>query len=296
MAFFYDDWNLVEERVAYTNGTVSTIRYFWGKDLSSTLQDAGGVGGLLYLTVDNVIYIPCYDNNGNITCYLDTDGNVVAEYTYNAFGNAISQSGPLADFFRHRFSTKYFDVETGFYYYGYRFYRPDHGRWLNRDPIGVNGDVNLYGFCHNNALCNIDTNGCAYVAYRRLDNPFNKLTGVVWSPEKECKNRVWAHQHIFFEDGKAPQNLGFFDDGVHSDDVNNIKATWIKIRVGLNDACLRKAINRVRPLPYSLFGDRSKYITQYNCQDWVDDVLAMYDALVSGRNYYPKSTKFIGGR
>ena len=32
--FFYDDWNLIEERVAYTNGTISTIRYYWGKDLS----------------------------------------------------------------------------------------------------------------------------------------------------------------------------------------------------------------------------------------------------------------------
>ncbi len=28
--FFYDGWNLIEERIAYTNGTSSTIRYFWG--------------------------------------------------------------------------------------------------------------------------------------------------------------------------------------------------------------------------------------------------------------------------
>ena len=49
--FFYDGWNLIEERIAYTNGNNSTIRYQWGKDLSGTFQDAGGVGGLLYLTV-----------------------------------------------------------------------------------------------------------------------------------------------------------------------------------------------------------------------------------------------------
>ena len=34
MTFFYDGWNLVEERISYTNGTSSTIHYFWGKDLS----------------------------------------------------------------------------------------------------------------------------------------------------------------------------------------------------------------------------------------------------------------------
>ena len=155
--FFYDDWNLIEERVAHTNGTTSAIRYFWGKDLSGTLQGAGGVGGLLYLTVSNSnsqleLYIPCYDNNGNVTRYLDANGNTVAQYTYDAFGNIISKSGPLADFFRHRFSTKYFDVETGLYYYGYRFYHPVLMRWLNRDPIGEEGGLNLYAFCENLAI------------------------------------------------------------------------------------------------------------------------------------------------
>ena len=85
--FFYNDWNLIEERIAYTNGTTTTIRYFWGKDLSGTLQGAGGVGGLLYLTVSNSstpnsstqqLYIPCYDNIGNITRYFDAYGNTVA--------------------------------------------------------------------------------------------------------------------------------------------------------------------------------------------------------------------------
>ena len=70
------------------------------------------------------IYVPHADANGNIVRYTDTAGNVVAEYTYNAFGRTIAQSGPLADFCRQRFSTKYFDSETGLYYYGYRFYSP----------------------------------------------------------------------------------------------------------------------------------------------------------------------------
>ncbi len=51
--FFFNYWNIIEERVAYTNGTSTTIRYHWGKDLSGTLHGAGGVGGLLYLTVSN---------------------------------------------------------------------------------------------------------------------------------------------------------------------------------------------------------------------------------------------------
>ena len=159
--FFYDDWNLIEERIAYTNGTTSTIHYYWGKDLSGTLQGAGGVGGLLYITVDGTIFIPCYDNNGNITRYLDSSGATVAQYTYDAFGNTISQSGPLADLFRHRFSTKYFDAETGLYYYGYRFYHPLLMRWLNRDPLEEEGGLNLYTICKNAPLFTLDLLGKA---------------------------------------------------------------------------------------------------------------------------------------
>ena len=68
--------------------------------------------------MDGAWYFPFYDNNGNIIAYADEQGAIVAEYTYDAFGHTISKSGQLADDLRHRFSTKYYDVETGCYYYG----------------------------------------------------------------------------------------------------------------------------------------------------------------------------------
>ena len=162
--FFYDDWNLIEERIAYTNGASSTIHYYWGKDLSGTLQGAGGVGGLLFLAVSNPnfqlqLYVPCYDNIGNITRYLDANGSTVAQYTYDAFGGTLSQSGSLASFLRHRFSTKYLDIETGLYYYGYRFYSPSLMRWLNRDPLEEVGGINLYTFCGNGSAYSYDSLG-----------------------------------------------------------------------------------------------------------------------------------------
>ena len=151
--------NLIEERIAYTNGNTSTIHYYWGKDLSGSFQGAGGVGGLLYLTIDGSTFVPLYDNNGNITHYLDSNGNAVAQYTYDAFGNTIAQSGLLANSFRHRYSTKYLDTETCLYYYGCRFFHPIIMRWLNRDPIEEAGGVNLYTFCGNDAINKFDING-----------------------------------------------------------------------------------------------------------------------------------------
>ena len=36
------------------------------------------------------------------------------------------------------------------------FYNPQQGRWLSRDPLGVNGSLNLYTFCANNPINFID--------------------------------------------------------------------------------------------------------------------------------------------
>ena len=80
---------------------------------------------------------------------IEEKTNAYPSYTYDTFGNVIGQPGAMADAFVFRFSTKYFDAETGLYYYGCRFYSPDLMRWINRDPIEEAGGVNLYAFCGN---------------------------------------------------------------------------------------------------------------------------------------------------
>ncbi|MGI5870397.1 MAG: RHS repeat-associated core domain-containing protein, partial [Kiritimatiellia bacterium] len=150
--FVHDGWNPVVERIDAADGTSRTIEYFWGNDLSGTPQGAGGIGGLLAVSVDGLFYVPCYDHNGNVIAYIDEAGTPVARYAYDPFGNTIEQTGALADTFALRFSTKHFDAETGLYYYGRRFYKPGLGRWLNRDPIEEDGGANLYAFCGNDGV------------------------------------------------------------------------------------------------------------------------------------------------
>jgi RHS repeat-associated protein len=69
----------------------------------------------------------------------------------------------------YRFSTKYADDETGLVYYGYRYYEPVTGRWVNRDPIGERGGVNLYGMVGNHPNASVDPLGqrefATYAAY-----------------------------------------------------------------------------------------------------------------------------------
>jgi RHS repeat-associated protein len=72
----------------------------------------------------------------------------------------------MADAFAFRFSTKYFDTETGLYYYGYRFYSPDLHRWQNRDPIQEDGGRNLYGFCGSDGVNRVDPFGLISLVWR----------------------------------------------------------------------------------------------------------------------------------
>ena len=113
-----------------------------------------------------------YDAYGNVMGYWDALGNVVAEYTYDAFGKTIAATGSMADIFSIRYSTKYFDPETGFYYYGYRFYSPELMRWITRDPIGEEGGVNLYAMCGNNILGKFDALGLLTYGQLSANYPF----------------------------------------------------------------------------------------------------------------------------
>jgi RHS repeat-associated protein len=170
-SYTYDGWNLIAE----TSGT-NTTHYIWGLDLSGSLQGAGGVDGLLAVISPlplgegggegSTAYLPCYDGNGNVTEYVSADGTIAAHYEYSPFGETIIKTGDLAGTFALRFSTKYWEDEAKLYYYGYRFYVPATGRWLNRDPIGNFGGINLYCFASNDTAGNVDVFGLA-----KLDPP-----------------------------------------------------------------------------------------------------------------------------
>jgi RHS repeat-associated protein len=158
--FVYDGWNLLAELDASNNLVRS---YVWGTDLSGTPQGAGGVGGLLMVRqVSGTAgtHFVGYDGNGNVSVLVNAaNGNVTAEYEYDPFGKTLRATGDMAALNPFRFSTKYTDGESEFLYYGYRYYDPSAGRWVNRDPIEEEGGSNLYGFVQNWPTFHIDIDG-----------------------------------------------------------------------------------------------------------------------------------------
>ena len=56
------------------------------------------------------------------------------------FGESSTLSETLKPGFSdEELSQTFFDEATALYYYGYRYYNPELGRWINRDPIGERG-------------------------------------------------------------------------------------------------------------------------------------------------------------
>jgi RHS repeat-associated protein len=145
--FVYDGWNVVAILDA-SNNVLYT--FTWGTDMSGSMQGAGGVGGLLSMTVctgtNAGTYFPCYDGNGNVVALVNAaNGNFAGNWEYGPFGEVIRATGPMAKVNPFMFSTKFYDWETGLYYYGHRYYNPSTGRWLSRDPVTEPGFILLVG-------------------------------------------------------------------------------------------------------------------------------------------------------
>ena len=172
--------------------------------------------------------------------------------------------------------------------YKRRFYRPDLGRWLNRDPIEEEGGENLYAFCLNNAIINYDKDGCAYFAIRGLGGgPIIKWSWFFTCPfmnvavdlAADALNVELVHEQLFFEDGGDLSSIGWGKDENGNADYlrNESSQRYTKRDGGYDDCIMRIAVGEVNPDHYQLtwIGANKKC----NCQDYASALRAKYREL-----------------
>lgn len=61
--------------------------------------------------------------------------------------------------FNLRFPGQYFDAITKQHYNLNRYYNPELGRYMEADPIGLEGGLNLYAYAGSNPVMNTDPSG-----------------------------------------------------------------------------------------------------------------------------------------
>ena len=197
-SYYNDQWRPVEERV--DSSTDPSAVYFWGAryrdDLARRDRDTDGNG-----TLDESLW--CLMDYFDPIVVIDDEGEVVERYAYSAFGvasflapdySARTSSAVAWDFLFHG---QFEDEETSWQNYGYRFYVPELGRWINRDPIGERGGVNLFAMVINNPIRWVDFLGRWFWDYD--DQQEGDGTGPFKITVKKCQI-VILYGHGFWSD------------------------------------------------------------------------------------------------
>ena len=92
----------------------------------------------------------------------NSSGTKIEKYTYDVYGlpTIMSSTGTVRTVSSYNnsyfFTGREYDTETGLYYYRARYYDTTLGRFLETDPIGYEGGINLYGYVGNNPVNWID--------------------------------------------------------------------------------------------------------------------------------------------
>ena len=99
------------------------------------------------------------DHLGTPQRIADRAGAIVWAATYKGFGDVQTATNQIEN--PLRFPGQYEDRETGLHYNWHRSYNRELGRYINGDPIGYNGGINIYSYVNGNPLSNVDVSGLA---------------------------------------------------------------------------------------------------------------------------------------
>ncbi|MDC3826553.1 RHS repeat domain-containing protein, partial [Pseudomonas aeruginosa] len=88
----------------------------------------------------------------------DASGQIAWQWQSDAFGRgeALSQGSTQVNL---RFPGQYYDAESGLHYNYFRDYDPETGRYVESDPIGLEGGINTYGYVNANPINQTDWRG-----------------------------------------------------------------------------------------------------------------------------------------
>ncbi len=190
VSYLYDGLNVIQE-----NSSSSVTNY------TRNPNSQGGIGGIVsQLSSSNIPTYYHYDGLGSVTNLTNSIGANTQTYTYDAFGNTITQAGSTAN--PNKFLTKETDA-SGLIYFGARYYDPKIGRFVTQDPSGMTDGPNLYLYCLNNPINAVDPFGLDtyYVNYE------------LFKSEPNPTNAHFSHSYIVTTDnGKVTDTYSWGND------------------------------------------------------------------------------------
>ncbi|ALZ64714.1 tRNA(Glu)-specific nuclease WapA precursor (plasmid) [Bacillus cereus] len=169
-----DDGRRIEKEV---NGQIT--RYFYDGDSINPLYETNGDGNVLRQYVYSIDGVRLamkaegqtlfyhYNPRGDVIAMTDQNGQIVANYEYDAWGNVLkSDTKGIAAENPFGYAGYMYDKEIGMYYLIARYYNPEHGVFLSVDPDPGDEDdpvtQNGYTYAGNNPVISVDPDGHAF--------------------------------------------------------------------------------------------------------------------------------------
>jgi len=117
-----------------------------------------GINSPDYILKDGTKYRIIKDHLGSVRMIDNAStGEIVKEIEYDEFGNIITETGTYSIPFGYAGGLQ--DRDTGLIHFGARWYDPEVGRWISKEPLGFEGAMNFYSYCDGDPVNFVDVNG-----------------------------------------------------------------------------------------------------------------------------------------
>ncbi|HRH82386.1 MAG TPA: RHS repeat-associated core domain-containing protein [Thiobacillaceae bacterium] len=161
------EYNALGERVKKLRADGSYTLFHYGSDGELLFERDSSGASRVYVWLDGrplaridndtALYYYHTDHLGTPQAMTDAAGQVVWQADYEPFGKAVVKVNSVQN--NLRLPGQYFDAESGLHYNFFRDYDPGLGRYIQADPIGLAGGLNLYAYVGGNPVSKIDPLG-----------------------------------------------------------------------------------------------------------------------------------------
>ncbi len=202
------------QRVKKTSGTQCTIFHYDQSGLLIAESTSTGAitseyvylnGQPLAKIQDNNSYYYHNDHLGTPMMMTSSSGSVVWNGEFKPFGEQVSITGSVTN--NLRLPGQYYNSETGMHYNYFRDYKPEIGRYVESDPIGIQkGNNHLFVYVGNNPVNRIDLLG--------LEAIYGNWCGPNWTGA--CKEKYTLHPPGYY---KTPIDNNGLDNACMNHDI-----------------------------------------------------------------------------